>query len=337
MHQAQINHPDLAVLAEQSHVLVGPSLNAFVAANAAHLGPMAAIAGGKFMMGAESDFEDERPVHEATVSAFRMGVNPVTNGEYGRFVASLEDRRFALIGGLPGQERVLALGSDDAMVRSAVDEIPVSELMLPKAGDLSTIGGLMAFAQALKGIEVFKDSLEVVRIGDHIPRKGFDGPRQPVVDVRWFEALAYASLHGGRLPTEWEWEYAARVIPGSKVLREYATPSGRLTKAEAHYDAQTTVDVDDPKYPALENGLRHMTGNVWEWMQNRYGDYPEGPVKDPTGSTEGVYRSLRGGSWYGNDPQFLRAARRYFSRPVYRDSYFGFRVVAAPQDSTKAK
>jgi formylglycine-generating enzyme len=177
-------------------------------------------------------------------------------------------------------------------------------------------------------VALFAQSLSAACIGDHKPPSFFlDGPRQPVVDVNWFEALAYASLHGGRLPTEWEWECAARVIPGSKSLRAYATPSGRLTKAEVHYDEGATVDVDDPKYPALPNGLRHMTGNVLEWMQNYYCAYPEGPITNPTSPLEGDSRALRGGSWDSRDPQCLHAAARYGCPPDFSGDAIGFRVV----------
>lgn len=121
------------------------------------------------------------------------------------------------------------------------------------------------------------------------------------------------------LPTEWQWEYAARAIQGSRELRQHATPSGRLTHEEVHFDAQSTVDVDDPRYPTLGNGLRHMTGNVWEWMQNRYGDYPQGDVVDPTGPLEGEFRSLRGGSWVNDDAGGLHAAYRDGDFPQVRD------------------
>ena len=127
------------------------------------------------------------------------------------------------------------------------------------------------------------------------------------------------------------------MIPGSEVLRKYATPSGWLIMhAEAHYDERTTVDVDDPKYPTLENGLRHMTGNVWQWMQNFYDTYPEGPVTDPTGPTSGDFRALRGGSWNIDEEEFLRAACRNNLRPGGYGDNAGFRVVVVPQDSLSA-
>lgn len=95
------------------------------------------------------------------------------------------------------------------------------------------------------------------------------------------------------------------------------------------------MDVDDPRYPTLENGLRHMTGNVWEWMRNLYGDYPRTEVTDPTGPLEGVYRSLRGGSWLVNNSDDLRATLRSLNPPGDNDGLIGFRVVGLPHDSNK--
>ena len=130
------------------------------------------------------------------------------------------------------------------------------------------------------------------------------------------------------MPTEAQWEIAARVVMGIEGLRDYATPSGELTKEEAHYDAQATVDVDDPRYPTLENGLRHMTGNVWEWTRDWSADYSEESVVDPTGPKSGEYKILRGGSWDVNDPGKLRAANRSDFHPDGWGRYIGFRLVA---------
>jgi formylglycine-generating enzyme required for sulfatase activity len=221
---------------------------------------------------------------------------------------------------------VIALGSTEDEVRDAVRPV------VQKAADILVTGGVSIFADAVKKL---LDSLSVISIRDNNPAVSFDGPRQPVINVNWFDAAVYAFLHGGMLPTEWQWEYAARVVQGREGLREYATPSGRLTHEEAHFDAQSTVDVDDPRYPTLGNGLRHMTGNVWEWMQNWYGDYPQGEVVDPTGPLDGSFRGLRGGSWNDRNPDGLRAAYRHNYRPGDGSDDFGFRVVAASQDFNK--
>ncbi len=325
-------------------VLAGVELNAFAAQNFAAAvanDELVTIEGGTFPMGSETGEPDEKPVHEVTISTFQMRRDDETNGQYGNFVDSLGDRRVALIGAHPdtGVERVLALGGSEKEVRAAVDKIPVSQLF-PGAGDIVTIGGMRTFADSLKSVE----------IPDHRPSCGFDRPRQPVVEVSWYEAFVYASLHGGALPTEEQFEYAARVMQASngnghepyrtastrvidaRELREYATLSGRPTKDQVHYGAKTTADVGT--YPRLANGLGDMCGNVWKWMQNWYVPYSKDAVIDPTGPTSGKCKSLRGGSWFNDDPQYLRAAHRGYDDPDDRHDSFGFRWVAA-QDSGK--
>lgn len=325
-------------------VLIGAELQAFAAANlavAVGSGMLATIPGGTFPMGSKTEFENEGPVHEATISTFRMCRDDVTNEQYKRYVDSLGGRRVALIGAHPGTgvERVLALGNSEKEVKAAADAIPVSQLF-PGAGDILTLGGLKTFA----------DSLRAVTIERHASPTGFDRPRQPVVEVSWYEAFVYASLHGGMLPTEWQFEYAARVIQegthnnghpyrigAQRViqanLREYATLSGRLTKEEAHFAADATADVGS--YAALPNGLRDMCGNAWKWMQNWYGPYSKDAMTDPTGPRSGDGKSLRGGSWDVSNPQVLRAAVRYYCvDPDGRRGDVGFRWVA-PQDPGK--
>ncbi|KPA18891.1 Sulphatase-modifying factor domain protein, partial [Candidatus Magnetomorum sp. HK-1] len=76
-------------------------------------------------------------------------------------------------------------------------------------------------------------------------------------------------------------------------------------------------------------GLYDMHGNVWEWCQDRFGDYPTTSVEDPTAPEEGASRVLRGGSW-NYYARSCRSAFRYRGRPAYRDDFTGFRLVCSP-------
>lgn len=300
-------------------VLIGAGLSDFVARNRKLLGAtMVTIPGGTFMMGAGTNYG----AHQATVSKFQMGRTPVTNEEYGKYVDSLGPNRYALLGINPATTAldVIAVGPSEDEVKSSV---------MDKAGEIIVAAGLEVIAGAARrSLDSMYVKMYVRPIRGHKHPTGFDSPRQPVIIVNWHDAFVYAFLHGGMLPTEWQWEYAARVVQGREGLREYATPSGHLTHEEAHYDAQSTVDVDDPRYPTLENGLRHMTGNVWEWMQNWYCKYASAEVIDPDGQLQGAaHRSLRGGSWRNYRPADLRAAARDSFHQGHKNDTIGFRVA----------
>jgi formylglycine-generating enzyme required for sulfatase activity len=138
----------------------------------------------------------------------------------------------------------------------------------------------------------------------------------PAGAVRW-------TGNGYRLPTEAEWEYAAR---GGLAGMRY--PWGNtLTSADGNYDrgGSTSVGV----YPANGYGLHDMAGNVWEWTWNwsssDYASDPDGAT-DPRGPAAGTMRVRRGGSYtYGE--RYLRCFERMFRVPEYVGVYFGFRAV----------
>lgn len=167
----------------------------------------------------------------------------------------------------------------------------------------------------------------------HEPETGFNDPDHPAVMVNWFEAESYIRWRYGmraRLPTEAEWEYAAR---GGQ-QNAYGTSTGDLNRELAHYGTLCTASVysDRPPNPF---GLYDMTGNVNEWTGSWYGSnyYRDMPSIDPIGPVRSAAiskRGRRGGSWIMN--LMLDTSSRGSDIPSERNYGLGFRVLFAPQD-----
>jgi formylglycine-generating enzyme required for sulfatase activity len=160
-----------------------------------------------------------------------------------------------------------------------------------------------------------------------------DEPENPVEQVSWDESVDFTEklsrlvrLKFGltaRLPTEMEWEYAARGGDGDKYT--YAG-SNYINEVAWYHD-----NSNDQPHPVKQKkpngyGLYDMTGNVNEWCSDVYGKYPNQELIDYQGSTTGQERVFRGGSW-NVSAVYARVAFRYWRNPIYRNLTLGLRLV----------
>jgi formylglycine-generating enzyme len=249
-----------------------------------HLVEQAAIPAGTFLMGDSSGDRNpgdgEVPVHPVAIDAFEIDATSVTNEAFTRFVADTGYRTEAEQFGY------------SAVFHLAV-VAPEEDILGPAAGAPWWFG--------VKGADWAHPG------GRH---SGLDGlADHPVVHISWNDALAYCEWAGRRLPTEAEWEYAARGGLESKKFpwgdQEVDDGGWRANIWQGEFPRYNTVDdgwlTTAPVHSFVPNGygLWQLVGNVWEWCQDWFdpGYYRETPHSNPAGPSRGGARVLRGGSY----------------------------------------
>jgi len=153
----------------------------------------------------------------------------------------------------------------------------------------------------------------------------------PVEKVSWNDVQEFIQKLNAqtgktyRLPTEAEWEYAAR---GGSQSQGYQYAGGNNLDEVAWHGGNSGSKTHKVGSKAPnELGIYDMSGNVWEWCSDWYGDYTPEAQTNPTGPNSGSFRVLRGGSWYFNYALYFRSAYRDFFNPNLASSIIGFRLV----------
>nr|WP_250558311.1 ergothioneine biosynthesis protein EgtB [Pseudonocardia lacus] len=261
------------------------------------------VPAGPFTMGTSTEawaLDNERPGHVVDLPAFWIDTAPVTNGEYAEFVAA---------GGYHDPRHWTEAGWRHR-----------------------TEAGLTAPQFWLRdgAGEWFRRAFGVVEplVAD-----------EPVVHVSCHEADAYAAWAGKRLPTEAEWEKAARFDPASGRSRRYPWGDQDPTPAHANLGQRHLRPAPVGAYPAGASalGVHQLIGDVWEWTASGWHPYPGFEVFPYPEYSQvffgGDYRVLRGGS-FGTDPAAIRATFRNWDHPIRRQIFSGFRLArdARPGD-----
>ncbi|MGZ8542236.1 MAG: formylglycine-generating enzyme family protein [Chitinophagaceae bacterium] len=310
------------------------------------------IPGGSFMMGGDNEqaSADEYPKHSVRVDGFWMDETEVTNAQFQKFVAAT------------GYITTAEQKPDWEELKKT---IPPGT---PRPPDSLLVAASLVFKQTERAVDLhdFNQWWSWVPGADwkhpQGPGSNINGKENyPVVHVSWYDAMAYCKWAGKRLPTESEWEFAAR---GGLVNNIYPWGNEHVNAGKAKTNSWegefpyfnemadgylTSAPVRS--FPANKFGLYDMAGNVWEWCVDWYdaGYYktlstttqnPKGPQK--SSDPEDPYtpkRSLRGGSFLCNDSYCsgYRVARRMKSSPDTGLEHTGFRCVRDKQNSLKGR
>ncbi len=164
------------------------------------------------------------------------------------------------------------------------------------------------------------------KTGKYRPRESFE--KKPANNVSWFGADAYCKSLGKELPTEAQWEKAARGTDGRKF--PWGNRGAHYYKLVygTRFGLEKMAEIDAKEEGLSPYGLHHMAGNIVEWTADWYSTdyYENAPSKDPNGPAIGTMRILKGGSWY-SDEIYVRPSYRHSASPEERDNRYGLRCA----------
>jgi len=198
----------------------------------------------------------------------------------------------------------------------------------PNMGGLNCPVTLQGFAIDSSEVPVCDYQIFATATGRVMPAQPGTNLFDPVVNVTWDDATAYAAWTGKRLPTDAEWEYATR----DGKTEETFSYGPMISPSDANYDWNVGNITQIKSYPISNYGLYDMGGNVWEWVADWYSIGLDCSPTNPLGAASGDTRVIRGGS-YVSDEHFLRTDRRAFAVPTSGYTDVGFRT-AITIDST---
>ena len=285
----------------------------------AYIDTLCTLPGGTFQMGSLTGKPPEQPVHSVTLSPFRMGATPVTVGVWQEFARELGP----VIPSLSPPGRMELQNPWD----SAAGEL----IYPPGANDPEAVKMWNDYASMF--ITEMPDAPQWGWIDNH-PIVGISWNRIMGLDCK-FGFCEWASEIAGfavTIPTEAQWEYAARA--GTETAYPWGDEcdsSSAWTSGTRFADAHQTQAVDRTSN-IYKNafGLTDLGGNVWQWCSDWYCPYTDEHQNDPDGpavSANGT-KVIRGASWVTNDPDYIRCSYRAFSAPNVNDEGIGFRLVA---------
>jgi formylglycine-generating enzyme required for sulfatase activity len=249
---------------------------------------MVFVPAGEFVMGSEELGDDERPAHRVYLDDFWIDRYEVTNERFARFVAATGYQTEAE---RRGRGWVWMDSNGSTELTTGWEEVEGADWRHPHGPD-SSIGDKM----------------------DH-----------PVVLVSWHDADAYCRWAAKCLPSEAQWEKAARGTDERRYAWGDEFDSARANTSESKRGDTTPVGSFSPQGDS-PYGASDMTGNVWEWVADWYGSdyYSQSALTNPTGPATGTYKVLRGGSW-PFDEVYARTPFRYNVKPDYTYDFAGFR------------